>query len=162
MLTVQFIHPQCACTYNPGGPQIYPNNVFIDPNICVTSFLKLYLTPFAFLCLFIHVCTNSFIQKLFSETYHLPDKVTAATVSCEQKEWTNHLSVESAKDEAKMGSRMWRAWMGRRLSVEGSVARVSLEQRSKGSEAFSHVAILENSRRRDSMYKTVLYNIFLG
>lgn len=100
--------------YNPGGPHIYPNNVFIDPNICVTSFLKLYLTPFAFLYLFSHVCTNSFIQKLFSEIYHLPDMVTAARVGCEQKEWTNHLPVESAKDEIKLGRTMWRAWVGGR------------------------------------------------
>lgn len=44
--------------------------------------------------------------------------------------------------------------------MESSIARVSFEQSSKGSEEFSHVAILENSRRRDSMYKTVLYSIF--
>lgn len=44
--------------------------------------------------------------------------------------------------------------------MESSVARVSFEQRSKGGEEFSHVAILKNSRRRDNMYKTVLYSIF--
>lgn len=99
--------------YNLGGPHIYPNNVFIDPNICVTSFLKLYLIPFAFICLFIHVYTNSFIQKLLSEIYHIPDMVTAATISCEQKKWTNHLPIKSAKDEIKLGRRIWRLWVER-------------------------------------------------
>lgn len=59
-----FIHV-CAVPYNTGGPHIYSNNVFIDPNIFVTTLLELSSDPTAFLCLLIHVCTNSFIQQCF-------------------------------------------------------------------------------------------------
>lgn len=40
--------------------------------------------------------------------------------------------------------------------MESSVARVSFEQRSKGGEEFSQIAVLENSRRKNNVYKTVL------